>query len=99
MAKMVSRRAARGKGENSSPCGHALSAEVYRGGIVESRHFGSVAVVDQNGKLVYYTGNPETVTFFRSVSKPFQVLALIQEGGIVRYGFTPEETAIMAGSH
>lgn len=99
MAKTASKRTARRKGENLSPCGHALLAEVYRGGIVESRHFGSMAVVDQNGKLVYYVGNPETVAFFRSASKPFQVLALIQEGGVEHYGFTPEEIAIMAGSH
>jgi len=99
MAKIASRRAARRKGQNLSACGHALLAKVYRGGIVESRHFGSVAIVDKNGKLVYYAGNPETVTFFRSASKPFQVLALIQEGGIERFGFTPEEIAIMAGSH
>ena len=99
MAKIASRRVARRKGQNPSACGHALLAKVYRGKVVESRHFGSVAVVDKNGKLVYYAGNPETVTFFRSASKPFQVLALIQEGGIERFGFTPEEIAIMAGSH
>lgn len=99
MAEIASRRAARRKGQNPSACGHALLAEVYRGGIVESRHFGSVAVVDQSGRLVYSAGNPETGAFFRSASKPFQVLALIEEGGIEHYGFTPEEIAIMAGSH
>ncbi len=66
---------------------------------MESRHFGSVAVADQNGKLLYSAGNPQFTTFFRSASKPFQVLALIEEGGVERYGFTPEEVAIMAGSH
>ncbi|MCI0404703.1 MAG: asparaginase, partial [candidate division Zixibacteria bacterium] len=99
MAKTASRKTARRKGENLSPCGHSLLAEVYRGGVVESRHFGSVAVVDQNGKLLYSAGNPQIVAFFRSACKPFQVLALIEEGGIERYGFTPEEIAIMAGSH
>ena len=99
MAKTASKTAARRDGKKSSPCGHALLAEVYRGGVVESRHFGSVAVVDQNGKLLYSAGNPHLTTFFRSASKPFQVLALIEEGGVGRYGFTPEEIAIMAGSH
>ncbi|HEU4437144.1 MAG TPA: asparaginase, partial [candidate division Zixibacteria bacterium] len=99
MAKTASKTAARRDGKKSSPCGHALLAEVYRGGVVESRHFGSVAVVDQNAKLLYSAGNPHLTTFFRSASKPFQVLALIQQGGVERYGFTPEEIAIMAGSH
>jgi L-asparaginase II len=67
--------------------------------VVESVHYGSVAVVDSNGKLLYATGNPDFVTFFRSASKPFQVLTLVEEGGVERYGFTPEEIALMAGSH
>ncbi len=99
MAKTAARKTARRKGQKPSSCGHTLLAEVYRGGVAESRHFGSVAVVDQNGKLLYSAGNPQIVTFFRSASKPFQVLALIEEGGVTRYGFTPEEIAIMAGSH
>ncbi|MGH8003527.1 MAG: asparaginase [Limisphaerales bacterium] len=99
MAKTASRKTTRRRGPVSSACGHALLAEVFRGGIVESRHYGSVAVVDQNGKLLYFTGHPKITTFFRSASKPFQVLALLEAGGIKRYGFTPEEIAIMAGSH
>ena len=93
------RRVVRPHTRVSSACGHYLLAKVYRSGVMESRHFGSVAVVDQNGKLIYSVGNPEAVAFFRSASKPFQVLALIEEGGIEQYGFTPEEVAIMAGSH
>ncbi len=77
----------------------AVLAQVFRGGVVESVHYGSVAVVDSNGKLLYYSGNPEFVTFFRSASKPFQVLPLIEEGGVEKYGFASEEIAIMAGSH
>jgi len=84
--------------KNAAPRPTAL-AKVYRGGIVESIHYGSVAVVDAKGKLKYYAGNPNVVTFFRSASKPFQVLALIEEGGVERHGFTAEEIAIMAGSH
>ncbi len=74
-------------------------AQVWRGGVVESIHYGSVAVVDSNGKLLSSAGNPEFATFFRSASKPFQVLALVEAGGMERYGFTPEEIALMAGSH
>lgn len=99
MAETASRKTARGRGPKPSACGHTLLAGVYRGGVVESRHFGSVAVVDQNGKPLYSAGNPQFTTFFRSASKPFQVLALVEEGGVERYGFTPEEIAVMAGSH
>lgn len=99
MAKTAQRRIARRKGTVSPACGHVLLARLYRGGTVESRHFGSIAVVDREGKLIYCVGNPKTVAYFRSASKPFQVLALIEERGIERYGFTPEEIAIMAGSH
>jgi L-asparaginase II len=31
--------------------------------------------------------------------KPLQVLALVARGGIDRLGLTPDELAIMAGSH
>lgn len=98
MAK-TGKKGARRRGPKSSACGHSLLAEAYRGGVVESRHFGSAAVVDAKGKLRYAAGNPQLITFFRSASKPFQVLALIEEGGVERYGFSPEEIAIMAGSH
>ena len=99
MGKKSFGKTARRRGLDSPACGHSLLAEVFRGGIVESRHYGSVAVVDRNGKLLYSAGNPDTVAFFRSASKPFQVLALAEEGDVERYGFMPEEIAIMAGSH
>lgn len=66
---------------------------------MESLHYGSVAVVDSNGKPLYSAGNADFVTFFRSASKPFQVLALVNAGGMEHYGFTLEEIALMAGSH
>jgi L-asparaginase II len=48
--------------------------EVARGNIVESVHYGSIAVVDASGKLISSYGDPQTVAFLCSSAKPFQVL-------------------------
>ena len=73
--------------------------EVTRGPIVESIHFGSIAVVDRSGKLVASAGNPETVTYLRSSAKPFQALPFVERGGVDHFGLTDRELAIMCASH
>lgn len=73
--------------------------ELTRGGIVESIHFGAVAVVDVYGKLVAWYGDPKTVTFLRSTAKPFQALPFIQHGGQDFYHLTPREVALLCASH
>ena len=55
--------------------------ETTRGGIVESIHYGSIAVVDANGKLISSYGDPQTVAFLRSSAKPFQALPFVERGG------------------
>lgn len=72
---------------------------VYRGGVVESIHYGSVAVVDSAGRLLASVGDPAFPTFIRSAAKPFQILPLLRAGGIRRYDLTPQEIAIMCASH
>ena len=37
--------------------------EITRGRIVESVHYGSIAVVDSNGKLITSYGDPKAVVF------------------------------------
>src|SRR5512134_902882 len=73
--------------------------EVTRGDIVESVHYGSIAVVDSNGKLLSSYGDPQTVAFLRSSAKPFQVLPFVEHGGPEHFGFTPRELAICCASH
>src|SRR5512142_3297512 len=73
--------------------------EVTRGQIVESVHYGSIAVVDSNGKLIAAYGDPQTVTFLRSSAKPFQVLPFVERGGVEYFSFTPRELAIACASH
>lgn len=73
--------------------------EVYRGGILESFHRGSVCVVNSNGKIIFSLGNTQQICYPRSAMKLVQVLPLVECGGIEKFGFTTEEIAIMCGSH
>ncbi|MDD2921301.1 MAG: asparaginase [Anaerolineales bacterium] len=73
--------------------------ELMRGNIVEATHFGSIAIVDSSGKLLYSYGDPYTVAFLRSSAKPFQTLPFVERGGAERYNFTQSELAISCASH
>lgn len=73
--------------------------ELQRGGVVESLHFGSIAVVDARGMLLHSIGAPYTVAFLRSSAKPFQVLPFVERGGMEHFGFTPKELALACASH
>lgn len=73
--------------------------EVTRGPVVESRHRVHVAVVDAEGTLRAYSGDPDLVTFWRSSAKPFQAIPVVDDGAYDRFGFTPAELAVICGSH
>jgi L-asparaginase II len=73
--------------------------ELIRGRVVESTHFGSIAVVDSTGKLLHSHGGPETVAFLRSSAKPFQAIPFVEHGGVEYYGFTQSELSISCASH
>jgi L-asparaginase II len=72
---------------------------VLRGGMVESVHRGSIAIVDARGKLVAFAGDPGTRTCLRSAAKPFQAIPLLEYGGRDEYELTGEELALTCGSH
>lgn len=76
-----------------------ILAEVLRGETVESIHRGHLIVVDGNGETIVQIGSPETVTFFRSSAKPFQVIPFLTSGAAERFGFTEKEIALACGSH
>ena len=78
---------------------HAPLTAISRGGIVESVHHGSVAVVDRDGRLLYAAGEPEVVTFTRSSLKPLQALPFVAAGGLDRFHYTEPETALLCASH
>ena len=77
----------------------SLLTEVTRGKIVESRHYGHVAVTDSQGKLVAYAGDPETITYMRSAAKPIQALNVFLSGAADRYDLSTKELAILCASH
>jgi L-asparaginase II len=72
---------------------------VSRGGIVESMHTGSIAVVDRKGRLLYAAGDPDALTFTRSALKPLQALPFVAAGGVERFGYAMPEVALLCASH
>ena len=79
--------------------GYTRLAEVCRGDIVESVHFGAVAVTDNAGKLQYKAGDPDLNIFTRSTLKPFQALPLIAHPQFDELGFDSSDIAITCASH
>ncbi len=73
--------------------------ESTRGGMVESVHRVSLAVVDASGRLLAETGDPALVTFWRSAAKPFQAMPLLLDGAAARFGFDQRELALACASH
>jgi L-asparaginase II len=73
--------------------------EVTRGDIIESVHYGSIAIVDSKGKLISSYGDPQTVAFLRSSAKPFQALPFVERGGVEYFGLTPRELSLACASH
>lgn len=71
---------------------------VVRGGTTESVHrFHAVAV--RRGRIIARVGDPDRRTFYRSASKPFQALPLVEDGVLERFGFGWRELALACGSH
>jgi L-asparaginase II len=73
--------------------------QLRRGEVVESVHFGAVAVVEAQGRLLAWHGDPRVVTYLRSSAKPLQVLPFIERGGDQAFHLTSKEMAILCGSH
>lgn len=73
--------------------------ELTRGQIVESVHFGAIAVVDRSGNLFASYGNVDIVTFLRSSSKPLQAIPFLMHGGRERFDLSPREIALICASH
>lgn len=73
--------------------------ECTRGSVVESIHFGALAVVNSHGDLLASIGDPQLTTFLRSSAKPFQALPFIERGGAEHFGLTDREVAILCASH
>ncbi len=74
-------------------------ARVYRGSHVESVHRGSLAVVDEGGRLRESCGDADVPVFARSAAKPFQAMPLLLAGGEEQFDLGDAEIALMCASH
>lgn len=79
--------------------GNPALVEVVRGGRVESRHTGAVAVVDSTGARVFALGDVETPVYPRSAVKALQALVMVESGAADRFAFGVEELALACASH
>lgn len=73
--------------------------EITRGPLVENIHRGDIAVVKNDGKLLFEVGDPFKTTYIRSALKPIQALNVILSGAVGHFGFDHEAVALMCASH
>jgi L-asparaginase II len=78
---------------------HVPLSIVTRGDATDSVHYGSVAVVDAAGRLLFVAGDPHYLTTTRSALKPFQALPFVARGGVERFGFSRQQVALLCASH
>lgn len=78
---------------------HVPLVVTTRGGTTECVHYGSIAVVDRDGRLLAGCGDARALNFTRSALKPFQALPFVEAGGMSRFSFTSHELALMCASH
>ncbi len=72
---------------------------VYRGSCIESIHRGDIVGVDQSGAILFQYGDPYKRTFWRSSAKPFQIIPLVESGGLEAFDLSTRELALMTASH
>ena len=72
-----------------------IVVEVVRGGLVESRHRGAIAVVDSGGTKIFAAGDVGRPVFPRSAVKPFQALPLVETGAADKFALSDEELALV----
>lgn len=70
-------------------------AEVWRGELVESAHFGSAVAVDADGRVLRAIGGPDEPMYPRSANKPMQATAMVNAG----LELEPELLALACASH
>ena len=76
-----------------------IVCKATRGKQVESIHQVYAVVLDEDGEIIFSSGNPDYITCIRSALKPFQASAAILEGATEEVGFISEEIALMCASH
>lgn len=70
-------------------------AEIFRSGVVEGHHYGSVVALDASGEVEWSVGVVDEPVFPRSCNKPVQALAMVRAG----LDLPPELLALSCASH
>ncbi len=73
--------------------------ERYRGGVLESFHRGVICIVNDRKEVIFSVGDTDQICFPRSALKFIQAIPVIESGAADHFGFTPQEIAILCGSH
>ncbi|HUY54256.1 MAG TPA: asparaginase [Candidatus Nanopelagicaceae bacterium] len=76
-----------------------ILARAFRGPVEEAVIRGHVAVVDSEGALVAWAGNPRAVSSLRSSFKPFQATSFVESGTADALGLGDSSIAIAGASH
>ncbi|TYC52279.1 asparaginase [Rhodobacterales bacterium] len=76
-----------------------ILVDVTRGNVIESRHRGSLVIVDAAGKRVCGIGDIEARVFPRSAIKALQALPLVESGAAEALDYTDAELALACASH
>jgi L-asparaginase II len=77
----------------------SVLVEVTRGGTIESRHRGTLVVVDCQGGDLHVAGDPDSEVFIRSVVKPLAAVQVVASGAADTFDFGTAELAVISGSH
>ncbi|GAB7064600.1 asparaginase [Streptomyces mexicanus] len=59
---------------------HVPVAHLVRGGVTEGVHYGSVVVLDEDGRAAFRLGDTEAAFYPRSALKPLQAVAMVRAG-------------------
>ena len=73
--------------------------EASRGGLVESRHRGAIAVARADGELLLVLGDVARPVYPRSAVKLLQAVPLVESGAADAFRLNDEELAVACASH
>jgi L-asparaginase II len=77
------------------PSVHEVVATVWRSGVAESVHHGSVVALDADGDIAFTIGQPDVLMYPRSAAKPVQGTGMMRAG----LGLADELLALSCASH
>ncbi len=73
--------------------------DIMRGEMVESRHRGAVALVNNAGETLLALGDIDEAIYPRSAIKPLQTISLLESGAAKHFGLSDAEISLACASH